>query len=106
VSVSVYEDSTRSMRSTDDICNDLFTVAPWYDQIHATRVVGVNRYHRYWDGHESPNVAVDNFDTDAAYADLTARHAQMIRDMRAGVEVARRNFGRVARNERGQQLVI
>ena len=106
VSVSVYDDSTRSMRSTDDICNDLFTVAPWYDQIHATRVVGVNRYHRYWDGHESPNVGIDGFAAHAAYADLTARHAQMIRDMRAGVEVARRNFGRVARNERGQQLAI
>jgi hypothetical protein len=62
--------------------------------------------HRSWDGHDSPNVAADSFDTHAAFPDLQARHAQMIRDMRSGVEEAKRNFGRVARNDRAQQLVI
>jgi hypothetical protein len=81
-------------------------VAPWHRQIHATRVVGLSRYHRYWDGSESPNIAAENFDTHAAYADLTARYAQMVRDMRSGVDEAKRTFGRVARNDRGQQLVI
>jgi hypothetical protein len=105
-SVSVYDDSTKSMRATADICDDLFNQVGTFQQIHATRVVNGNRYHRYWDGTYSPNVAADNFQNHVAYADLNAQYAQMLLDMQNGVAEASRNFGRISHNNLAQQVVI
>ena len=96
---------------TDDVnelCRSLFAAVGSFEQLHATRVVGGVRYHRYWDGTYSANVATDNLQATnrAAYDELNAKHGEMQAWMTARVQSAKDQHGRVAHNDRGQQTRI
>lgn len=83
----------------------LFANVAWHRQIHATLGIGLDRYHRYWDGTESANVAGLQAAQPAQYQRLRDKYDEMVRDMTAGVHTAKANHGRVAHNDRGQQTL-
>lgn len=76
----------------------LFTVVATDLQIHATRQIGQTRYHRYFNG-------VFNF-ADPQDVPLNNEYDRMHREMTEGVTRAKAAHGRVAANDRGQQLAV
>jgi hypothetical protein len=88
-----------------ELCAALFEAVPSLGQLHATRVVGGTRYHKYWDGTYSANVATDDLAvTDpVAHAELDAKHTEMQRVMTEKVTSATAAHGRVGRNELGRR---
>ncbi|WP_219834154.1 hypothetical protein [Paenibacillus sp. R14(2021)] len=95
-----------------DLCDELFGVGNEMLRLHSTRVVGAERYHRYWqtsgqaDPIYSANVTNDDLanTNPTAYGELNARYGIMRRHMMKKVEEAIELHGRVGTNDRGQQL--
>jgi hypothetical protein len=86
----------------DTTCNMLFGRVASLGQIHATVVVGPDRYHKYWDGTYSDNVLDHGIDTGA----LDTEQIRMATAMTSKVQTAKDRHGRVGNNDRGQQLVV
>ncbi|MEO7735559.1 MAG: hypothetical protein ABIY55_31685, partial [Kofleriaceae bacterium] len=90
------------------LCASLFAAVASNLQVHATRVVGAERYHRYWDGTDSPNIAADNFAVarPVEFGELVARYDLMIAALTAGVRTAIEEHGRVAGNKLGREITV
>jgi hypothetical protein len=112
---SVPPDATFSVLEVtkEGLCDELFGIANEMKRLHSTRVVGVNRYHRYWQtmGQApiySNNVSDDDIENTnaAAFGALNARYDVMRLHMMTKVQEAIALHGRVGTNDRGQQLVL
>jgi hypothetical protein len=94
----------------DDICDALFEVANWSARIHATYVIGGDRYHKYWGGFYSNNVQI-NSPTDSlavlnptAFNKLEARYTKMETNMRARIKEAIDLHGRIPKGNLGPDV--
>lgn len=74
------------------LCTHLFESVANFERLHATLVVGVNRYHKYWGGAYSANHAGMNA---AQRIQLDGEYDRMIAEITARVTTAKANHGRV-----------
>jgi hypothetical protein len=96
--VSVFN-STANNAGAVAVCGELFEVVAPVLRIHATFVVGVDRYHRYWSRGApiySPNVVVPN-----PYPALDARYQTMVNEMTSKVLEVIKVYGRVGTKKQG-----
>ncbi|MCY9666426.1 hypothetical protein M5X11_15895 [Paenibacillus alginolyticus] len=83
-------------------------------RLHSTRVVGIPRYHRYWQTTGQTELIYSNnvYDDDientnvVGFSALNARYNVMRHHMMIKVHEAIDLHGRVGTNDRGQQLVF
>ncbi|HEX7987867.1 MAG TPA: DUF4157 domain-containing protein [Duganella sp.] len=90
-------------RTVEELCNELFVnhIGMW-EQLHATVVVGRDRYHRYWSGFYGYPRAED----EKIKTKLDAEYDRMCQEITSLVTEAKNRHGRVARNRNGQQTSL
>jgi hypothetical protein len=101
-------------KTKEELCDELFGIANEMKRLHSTRVVGVPRYHRYWQTMEQADPIYSNnvIDNDientnpVAFGALNGRYNVMRLHMMTKVQEAIDQHGRVGTNDRGQQLVF
>lgn len=100
--------SVDTYNTVDSLCDELFENPNEFRRIHATRVVGVERYHKYWGDVYSNNVQDNDLENSnpVAYGQLNTRYDQMRADMRAQISIALQKHGRVGTNNLSQQTII
>lgn len=86
--------------TANQLCDALFTGVGAEARLHATLVVGVNRYHKYWGGVYSANQGGMSV---AERGQLDGEYNRMVAHIRALVTTAKNNHGRVSDNANGQQ---
>lgn len=86
--------------TVQQLCTTLFTGVAVEARLHATLVVGANRYHKYWGGTYSANQAAMSVDERAR---LDGEYNRMINHITLLVTAAKSSHGRVSDNANGQQ---
>jgi len=91
------------LRSRNQIMDDLFGAVPTGQQLHATKVHAGISYHKYYDGTFIPAGGPPDV---TALGHLNAEYNRMIAVMRARVQAAKDEHGRIHHNNHGQQLDV